>query len=132
MSRYKIWNGTDTIYTFGPPYKFTPDAWRAKYPWAEVATCVISGQGTINGAFCMPLENMVATATAKGCDLSGYTTDEEKLAAIEAFEDEQAAEAAAKAEEEAATAALNASSMASIAASLEYQNLLTLDDAEEE
>ena len=135
MSKYAIWNGTVNVYTFGPPYKFTPDEWRAKYPWSEVEPCVVSGEGAINGAFCMPLSNMVLTATKQGCDFSACTTDEEKLAAIEAFEEAKAAEAAAAAKEaaenEAATAELNASSLASIAASMEYQNMLTLEDTEE-
>ena len=135
MSRYKIWNGTDIIYTLGAPYKFTPEAWREKYPWSEVEPCVISGEGAINGAFCMPLSNMVANATKAGCDFTACRTDEEKLAAIEAFEDAREAEAAeaarAAAETEAANAEINAMSLASIAASMEYQNMLTLPDEEE-
>ena len=135
MSKYKIWNGTDTVYTFGAPYKFTPEQWKEKYPWSEVESCVISGEGAINGAFCMPLSNMIANATKMGCDFSTCTTDEEKLATLEAFENAKEAEAAeaarVAAENEAATAKMNASSLASIAASMEYQNMLTLPDEEE-
>ena len=47
------------------------------------------------------------------------------LDAIEAFEDAQNAPGEAVSNEE-----LTATSLASIAASLEYQNMLTLDDAE--
>ena len=134
MSKYQIWNGEDTVYTYGPPYKFTPDEWRAKYPWSEVAPCVISGEGAINGAFCMPLSDMVSQATNQGCDFFSCTTDEERLARIEEFEIEQAtksAEAAkVKAETETANAELTAMALASIAASMEYQNMLTLDDME--
>lgn len=135
MSKYILWNKTDTIYTFGPPYKFTPEEWAAKYPWCEVDACVISGEGTINGAFCMPLSGMVASATKQGCDFSACTTDEEKLATLEAFEDAREAEMQAKAQEAAEAKAmndeLNATSLASIAASMEYQNMLTLPDEEE-
>lgn len=67
-------------------------------------------------------------------DLSG--TSEEKMAnlraAIEAEEqaNKEAAEArAASAESEVSNEELTATSLASIAASLEYQNMLTLDDA---
>lgn len=120
MARYAIWNGTDTVYTYGPPYKFTADEWRAKYPWSEVATCVISGEGAINGAFCMPLADMVAMKTREGCDFSACTTDEEKLAAIEAFEDAQAA-----------AAAETVSTDERIAAALEYQVMASLPDEEE-
>lgn len=134
MARYKIWNGTDTVYTFGAPYKFTPEEWRAKYPWSEIDPCVISGEGAINGAFCMPLSNMIAQAAKQGFDFSACTTDEEKLATLEAFEDAKSAEAAEAArlaaEAEAENAKLNADALASIAASMEYQNMLTLEDVE--
>ena len=70
----------------------------------------------------------------EGCDFSTCTTPEEKLATIEAFEDAREATARAKAEEDAANKAaneeLNASSLASIAASMEYQNMMTLPDEE--
>ena len=134
MSKYKIWNKTETVYTYGPPFKFTPEEWSAKYPWSEIATCVISGEGPINGAFCMPLDEMVAMASRDGCDFSTCTTDEEKLVAIEAFEKAREEEAKAAAQEKAATeaqnAAINADSLASIAASMEYQNMMTLEDVE--
>ena len=134
MSKYQIWNGTDTVYTYGPPYKFTPEEWIAKYPWAEVSPCVISGEGAINGSFCMPLADMVAQAANRGCDFSACTTDAEKLATLEAFEQEEAAKEAEAAAESKATSAMNgeltAMSLASIAASMEYQNMMTLPDEE--
>lgn len=130
MSKYIIWNGTDTVYTYGPPYKFTPEQWLAKYPWAEVTPCVVSGEGAINGAFCMPLNDMIANYAKQGCDFSACTTDQEKLDAIEAFEDAREAEAAQMAADARATEEMNAASTASIAASLEYQNMMTLEDAE--
>lgn len=130
MSKYKIWNGTDTIYTYGPPYKFTPEEWMEKYPWSEVTPCVISGEGAINGALCMPLSNMISQAQKEGCDFSNCNTDEEKLDAIEAFEINRAAEAAAKAAEAAMSEEMNTASLASIAASLEFQNMMSLPDEE--
>jgi RPA family protein len=78
---------------------------------------------------------MVEMYTKEGCDFSSCTTAEEKLAQIEAFEDERNAKAAeeakAKAEAEAQNAELSATSLASIAAQLEYQNMMTLEDVEE-
>ena len=72
---------------------------------------------------------------SRGCDFSACNTAEQKLAAIEAFENkcnaDVAAETKAKAEAEAANAELTEMSMASIAAQLEYQNMMTLEDVEE-
>lgn len=130
MSRYAIWNKRDAIFT--PVGEvFTAEEWIDRYPIAAVeSVTVICGGGEINGAFFGTLGNMVETYTAQGCDFSTCVTAEEKLAAIEAFEDAKQAEAKAIAEAEAANAELNAVSLASIAASMEYQNMLTLDDAE--
>jgi hypothetical protein len=68
----------------------------------------------------------------EGADFSNCVTDEEKLAVIEAFDDERE-----KAQKESSNTSisneeLTATSLASIAASLEYQNMLTLDDVEVE
>lgn len=70
---------------------------------------------------------------SRGCDFSACNTAEQKLAAIEAFENKCNADAAAeaKAEAEAANAELTAMSMASIAAQLEYQNMMTLEDVKD-
>ena len=70
---------------------------------------------------------------SRGCDFSACNTAEQKLAAIEAFENKCNADAAAeaKAEAEAANAELTAMSMASIAAQLEYHNMMTLEDVKE-
>jgi hypothetical protein len=77
---------------------------------------------------------MVQRFENEGCDFSTCTTEQEKLEAIEAFEDERAAKAKATAAERAQTKALNdemtAMSLASIASSMEYQNMMTLDDVE--
>lgn len=130
MSKYIIWNGEDTVYTYGTPYKFTAEQWLAKYPWAEVTPCVISGEGAINGAFCMPLTNMLSNYAKQGVAFTEGMTDQEKLDAIEAFEDAREAEAAQAAADAKANEEINTTSLASIAASMEYQNMLTLEDAE--
>ena len=136
MSRYQIWNGTDTIYTYGPPYKFAPEEWLEQYPWADFAPCVIAGDDSpINGALCMPLADMISSATREGCDFSECATDAEKLAKLEAFEDANAARVRAEEAEHRANKSVNenltAMSLASIAASMEYQNMMTLPDDEE-
>lgn len=112
MSRYKIWDGVEPVYTYGAPYKFTADQWRVKNPWAEVAPCVLSGEGAINGAFCMPYPDMVAIHKNRGCDFSECTTEQEHLDAIEAFEDERNKPSTEPTAEE------------RIAAAMEYQNAL--------
>lgn len=132
MKKYAIWNKKDPILTpIGEV--LTAEQWIQRYPVAGVDTItVVCAAGEINGAFFGTLGSMVELYAKQGCDFSTCETAEDKLAAIEAFEDareaEAAAAAAAAAEREAATAELNADSLASIAASMEYQNMLTLDD----
>lgn len=134
MARYAIWNKKDTIFTpIGEA--LTPEKWMERYPIAAFdSITVVCAAGEINGAFFGTLGSMMEMAEAQGCDFSGCETAEEKLAAIEAFEDAKNAEAAqaaqAQAEAEAANAELNAMSMASIAANLEYQTMMTLEDVE--
>ena len=134
MSKYAIWNKQDPILTpIGEV--LTANQWIQRYPVAGVESItVVCAGGEINGAFFGTLGSMVEMYTKQGCDFSACTTPEEKLAAIEAFEDAKEAEAAAAAkqaaETEAANAELNAASLASIAAQLEYQNMMTLDDVE--
>ena len=124
--RYAIWNKTDKILTpIGEV--LTPEQWIERYPIAGVDTItVVCGAGEINGAFFGTLGQMVQMYENQGADFSACTTGEEKLEVIEAFEDEKntPAEGTVSNEE------LTATSLASIAASLEYQNMLTLEDAE--
>lgn len=134
MSRYAIWNKKDAILT--PVGEvLTAEQWIERYPIAGVSTItVVCGGGEINGSFFGTLGSLVETYTKEGCDFSNCTTSEDKLDAIEAFEDAREAVASRiareTAEAEAANAELTATSLASIAASMEYQNMLTLDDAE--
>ncbi len=135
MSKYAIWNKKDPILT--PVGEvLSAEKWIERYPIAGVERItVVCAGGEINGAFFGTLGQMVEMYTKQGCDFSACETAEDKIAAIEAFEDlkeaEAQAQAQAQAETEAANAELNAASLASIAASMEYQNMLTLEDTEE-
>lgn len=134
MTRYAIWNKKDLVLTpIGEV--LTADQWIERYPIAGVdSITVVCAGGEINGAFFGTIGQMVDMYTKQGCDFSNCATAEDKLAVIEAFEDAREAEAIARAQAqadaEAHNAELNAVSLASIAASMEYQNMMTLDDVE--
>ena len=134
MNKYAIWNKSDPVLTpIGEV--LTAEQWIERYPIAGVPSItVVCAGGEINGAFFGTLGQMVDMYTKQGCDFSGCETAEDRLAAIEAFEDareaDQVAKAKAQAEAAAANEELTAVSLASIAANMEYQNLLTLDDVE--
>lgn len=87
MKRYAIWNKTDPIITpIGEV--LTAEQWIERYPVAGVASItVVCGAGEINGAFFGTLGQMVQMYEAQGCDFSACETAEDKLEAIEAFED---------------------------------------------
>ena len=134
MKKYAIWNKRDPVLTpIGEV--LTAEKWIERYPIAGVESItVVCAAGEINGAFFGTLGQMVDMYTKQGCDFSACETAEDKLAAIEAFDDareaEQIAQAKAQAEAKATNEDLTATSLASIAASMEYQNLLTLEDTE--
>jgi hypothetical protein len=77
---------------------------------------------------------MVDMYEHEGCTFTDDMTPEQKIATIEAFEDEREAQAQARAKAEAEADVMNvemtADALASIAASMEYQNMLTLEDEE--
>lgn len=125
MKRYAIWNKEDPIITpIGEV--LTAEQWIQRYPVAGVASItVVCSAGEINGGFFGTLGQMVQMYEAQGADFSACTTAEEKLAVIEAFEDAQNAPSEGISNEE-----LTATSLASIAASMEYQNMMTLPDEE--
>ena len=130
MTKYAIWNKQDSIITPSGEV-FTADQWKARYPVAALDNItVLCAAGEINGAFFGTLGQMVQMYAERGADFSSANTDEEKLAVIEAFDAQKEEEAQKAAAEAAAKEDLNATSLASIAASMEYQNLLTLDDVE--
>ena len=132
MARYAIWNKEDDIIV--PTGRiFTAEEWKERYPVARLDhIVVICSAGEVNGGFFGTLGQMIQMCENQGADFSACTTPEEKLAVIEALEDQKQAEAMAKAEEDAQQKALDSASLASIAASMEYQNMLTLDDVEVE
>ncbi len=127
MARYAIWDKNTPIIT--PVGEvLTASDWIERYPVAGVPTItVVCSAGEINGGFFGTLGQMVQMYEDMGADFSGTSTDEEKLAVIEAFEDAQNAPT-----DEATAEDVTAASLASIAASLEYQNMMTLPDVEEE
>lgn len=124
MSRYKIWNKQDPVLT--PVGEvFTAEQWIQRYPIAGIESIkVVCANGEINGAFFGTLGQMIETYEQNGCDFSSCETDQDKLNAIEAFEDARNTPSGVSNEE------LTAVSLASIAASMEYQNMMTLDDVE--
>ena len=130
MKKYKIWDKKTLILTpIGEV--FTPEQWITRYPIAGIeSVTVICASGEINGGFFGTLGQMIQMCEAQGCDFSNCVTDQEKLDRIEEFEDIQAL----KAQEASANAGMNeeltATSLASIAASLDYQNMMTLEDEE--
>lgn len=132
--KYAIWNKQDPILTpIGEV--LTAEQWIERYPIAGVPSItVICAAGEINGAYFGTLGQMVEMYTTQGCDFSSCETAEDKLAAIDAFEEAKAAAAAVARQEkqsnDAFNAELTATSLASIAASMEYQNMLTLEDVE--
>lgn len=130
MKRYAIWNKKDKIITTIGEV-LTADEWIKRYPVAgEPNITVLCAAGECNGAFFGTLGQMVSRYESEGCDFSSCTTDEEKLAAIEAFDDVRAVAEAEAAAEAKIREEMQADSLASIAASLEYQNMMSLEDVE--
>ena len=124
MKRYAIWNKTDPIITpIGEV--LTPEQWIDRYPVAGVSTItVVCGAGEINGAFFGTLGQMVQMYEAQGCDFSACTTPEEKLEAIEAFEDAMNAPSGEPSAEERQAAALEAIATGATAESTAAMNAL--------
>ena len=121
MKRYAIWNKIDPIITpIGEV--LTAEKWIERYPVAGLETItVVCAAGEVNGAFFGTLGQMVQMYEAEGCDFSACTTADEKLEAIEAFEDKMNTPSVSDeptAEER-------------IAAALEYQVMASLPDEEE-
>lgn len=113
--RYAIWDKASAVITPTGEY-FTAEQWLARYPAAQVLTYVCQA-GEINGGFFDSLAQMKAVYGQAGCDFGACTTDEECLDAIEAFEDAQRQAGTEPGSEE------------RIAAALEAQNLMAMDDA---
>ena len=110
MSRYAIWDKQSPVITpIGEV--LSSEQWIQRYPAAGVPTIqVVCAGGEINGAF-------FGTHGKMGCDFSACVTDQDKLDAIEAFEDAQNAPSTQPTSEE------------RIAAALEYQVMASLPDS---
>lgn len=115
MSRYAIWDKQSHVITpIGEV--LTAAQWIERYPVAELESItVVCAGGEINGAFFATLGQMVETYAKQGCDFSACTTNEEKLAVIEAFEDAREAEAVEAAKAEASNAERTATALEAIA-----------------
>lgn len=87
MAKYKIWDKTSNIYT--PVGEvLTPDVWIKRYGWIKIPSAVpIVSAGLINGAFCGELSQMKTICENQGASFEDGLSNEELLAAIEAFED---------------------------------------------
>ena len=125
MRKYAIWDKrTPVITPIGEV--LTPEEWIGRYPVAGLdSITVVCSAGEINGGFFGTLGQMVQMYEAQGADFSACETNEDKLAVIEAFEDARNDTSGTVSNEE-----LTATSLASIASSMEYQNMLTLDTVE--
>ena len=131
MKKYAIWDKKSNIITVKGEV-LTAEQWIQKFPMFGLdSITAICAAGEVNGAFYSTLGQLVDRYTAYGCDFSACKTDEDKLAAIEAFDDARAAADAQAAADAKAREEMQADSLASIAASLEYQNMMSLDDVEE-
>ena len=129
MNQYALWNKKDMIIT--PVGEvFTAEQWMDRYPVARLDHIdIVCAGGEVNGGFFSTLGALVESYESRGCDFSNCATAEEKIQAINDFD--AAKMAAAQASTRISDEELTATSLASIAASLEYQNMLTLDDVEE-
>ena len=85
MARYKIYdNKSDVITPVGE--KLTAEQWLDRYQWGRYTKMIVGG-GIINGSVALVFDDEVERYRKAGCDFSACTTDEDYLAAIEAFED---------------------------------------------
>lgn len=85
MARYKIYdNKSDVITPVGEV--LNAEQWLGRYPWGRFTKMIVGG-GVINGNVALVFDDEVERFRKAGCDFSACTTDEEVLAAIEAFED---------------------------------------------
>lgn len=118
MKKYAIWDKQSPIITpIGEV--LTAEQWIQRYPVAGISSItVVCSSGEVNGGFFGTLGQMVQMYEAQGCDFSACTTAEEKLEAIEAFEDAMNAPSNEPTTDE------------RIAAALEYQVMASLPDEE--
>ena len=120
MQKYAIWDKQSPIITpIGEV--LSAEQWIARYPMAALdSITVLCAAGEINGGFFGTMGQMQKMYEDQGADFSACTTDDEKLQVIEDFD---AARDAAAAE-----AAAEPTSEERIAAALEAQNLMAMED----
>lgn len=130
MKRYAIWNKADPIITpIGEV--LTAEQWIARYPVAGVKSItVVCAAGEVNGAFFGTLGQMVQLYESQGCDFSACETAEDKLNAIEAFEDAQNTVSTEPTAEERQAAALEAIASGATSESTSVVNALLGEDEE--
>ena len=84
--KYKIYdNKSDVITPVGE--KLTAEQWLDRYQWGRYTKMIVGG-GIINGSVALVFDDEVERYRKAGCDFSACVTDEDYLAAIEAFEDD--------------------------------------------
>ena len=121
--RYTIWDKVSDIYT-PVGEKLTAEQWIDRYGWIKAPGSVpIVAAGLINGALIDELSQMKNRYEQQGCVFTEEMSNQEILDAIEAFEDQKAAEAKAAAEE----AANTPSAEERLAAAVEFQNLMNME-----
>lgn len=130
MKRYAIWNKTDPIITpIGEV--LSAEQWIARYPVAGIdSITVVCAAGEINGAFFGTLGQMVQLYESQGCDFSACETAEDKLNAIEAFEDAKNTAPTEPTAEERQAAALESIASGATSESTAVVNALLGEDEE--
>ena len=87
MSRYKIWDGKESIFT-PVGEELTAEQWFARYQWAKIpGVKMIIGGGAINGSVAMEFGAAVDFYKKQGCVINELMSDTDILQAIEDFED---------------------------------------------
>ena len=124
MKRYAIWDKVSPIITpIGEV--LSAEKWIERYPVAGIQTItVVCSAGEVNGGFFGTLGQMVQMYEAQGADFSACTTPEEKLEAIEAFEDAMNTPSGDPTPEERQAAALEAIATGATAETTEAINAL--------
>lgn len=121
--RYAIWDKVSDIYT-PVGERLSAQQWIDRYGWIKAPGSVpIVAAGLINGALIDELGQMKSRYEQQGCTFTESMSNQEILDAIEAFEDQRAADAKVAAEE----AANTPSAEERLAAAVEFQNLLAME-----
>ena len=120
--RYAIWDKVSDIYT-PVGERLSAQQWIDRYGWIKAPGSVpIVAAGLINGALIDELSQMKTRYEQQGATFDSSLSGQALLDAIEAFEDQRAADAKAAAEE----AANTPSAEERLAAAVEFQNLLAM------